>query len=381
VTGHIPGATVLRASSKHAQPTGAGANHAGLRAANERLILSLIRKHGQLSKAQMAELSGLAMQTASVISRSLIEAGLLSVGELVRGKVGQPYTPLRLNPDGALFLGVHVGPTDMQAAFVDFTGNIVSEHRVGSSKPDLDLLVRFVMDTANQVRNGQDADRRARFQGIGVSIASSDTASGNAPFDRQALADAFDQVAKSIDLSVQVTSDAVAACSAELIYGLGSGVQDFLYVFLDRSVSGGLVQASRIRFSSNERGPNLGKMLVPDGLGKTTALHQLALAEGDEEAPAPFISRLAKGVAHAVAAVAAVVRCDTVVVDGSLAPDIQRKVIVDLRAELARLDMVEANRISVREGSSSRKSLALGAACLPLADRYYPSEPDLSEST
>jgi predicted NBD/HSP70 family sugar kinase len=110
-------------------------------------------------------------------------------------------------------------------------------------------------------------------------------------------------------------------------------------------------------------------------------LHQLALAEGDEEAPAPFISRLAKGVAHAVAAVAAVVRCDTVVVDGSLAPDIQRKVIVDLRAELARLDMVEANRISVREGSSSRKSLALGAACLPLADRYYPSEPDLSEST
>ena len=52
--------------------TGArGSNQSGLRAHNERLVLSLVRRHGALAKADIARRTGLSAQTVSVIMRQL----------------------------------------------------------------------------------------------------------------------------------------------------------------------------------------------------------------------------------------------------------------------------------------------------------------------
>src|SRR6218665_3234242 len=74
-------------------PTG-GANQVRVRAYNERLVLSLVRRHGSQSKAEIARRTGLSAQTVSVIMRSLEKDGLLIRGAPVRGRVGQPSIPL-----------------------------------------------------------------------------------------------------------------------------------------------------------------------------------------------------------------------------------------------------------------------------------------------
>ena len=67
-----------------------GSNQTRVRAYNERLVLSLVRLHSALSKADITRLSGLSAQTASVIMRALEKDGLLLRGEPLRGRVGQP---------------------------------------------------------------------------------------------------------------------------------------------------------------------------------------------------------------------------------------------------------------------------------------------------
>ena len=62
----------------------------GLRALNERRILTLIRHHQQLPKALIAKETGLSAQAATVIINRLEEDGLLQRGEPHRGKRGQP---------------------------------------------------------------------------------------------------------------------------------------------------------------------------------------------------------------------------------------------------------------------------------------------------
>lgn len=57
-----------------------GANQVRVRAYNERLVLSLVRLYGALSKADIARRSGLSAQTVSVIMRVLEKEGLLSRG-------------------------------------------------------------------------------------------------------------------------------------------------------------------------------------------------------------------------------------------------------------------------------------------------------------
>ena len=50
------------------EPSG-GANQIRVRAYNERLVLSLVRKHGGESKAELTRRTGLSAQTVSVIVR------------------------------------------------------------------------------------------------------------------------------------------------------------------------------------------------------------------------------------------------------------------------------------------------------------------------
>src|SRR6187549_3515737 len=94
-----------------ARPGGSdrGTNQIGVRLYNERLVLSLIRLHGELPKADIARLTGLSPQTISIIMNQLTDDGLLRKGRPTRGKIGQPSVPYSLDPEGALSFGLKIG--------------------------------------------------------------------------------------------------------------------------------------------------------------------------------------------------------------------------------------------------------------------------------
>jgi predicted NBD/HSP70 family sugar kinase len=368
LTGHIPGTTVLRRTQVASAPNSLGSNHVGLRAANERLVLSLIRTHGQLSKAQIADLSGLTAQTASVIARSLVEAGLLTVGARVRGKIGQPYVPMSLNPDGAMFFGMHVEDKEARLALVNFTGTIIVERALDLTTIDINKIVAFAREAITGFRDGFDADQWSRVQGLGISLSSGSADRANLPWKQMEAV--FFELGQSLGLATYVSSDAVAACSAELIYGHGVGVADFLYVFIDRSISGGLVQNGRIRFSRDDSGPSIGQFLVATAKGSMVPLRTLA---GDGRSLAKRIPSLARNIAYAVHSASAVVNFDAVIIDGDLSHEHLHRLTSELRSTLS--DLAGADVPFVNEGSRGLKSAAVGAACLPLADRFFPEEP------
>src|SRR3954464_13605650 len=111
-------------------PSG-GANQIRVRAYNERLVLSLVRLYGALSKADIARRSGLSAQTVSVIMRVLEKEGLLSRGEPIRGRISQPSIPMRLNPDAVYSFGVKIGPRSPDLVLMDFVGRIrLQLHRI-----------------------------------------------------------------------------------------------------------------------------------------------------------------------------------------------------------------------------------------------------------
>jgi hypothetical protein len=98
-----------------------GTNQAGMRAHNERLVLSLVRRHGALSKTEIARMTGLSAQTVSVIMRGLEADRLLRREAPQRGRVGQPSVPLSLDPEGAFFIGAKIGRRSRQHQRADST--------------------------------------------------------------------------------------------------------------------------------------------------------------------------------------------------------------------------------------------------------------------
>ena len=70
-----------------------GGNQVSVGQYNERLVISLLRRHGWLTKADLARMTGLSAQTMTVIVKRLTASGLLLSGDKMRGRVGQPSTP------------------------------------------------------------------------------------------------------------------------------------------------------------------------------------------------------------------------------------------------------------------------------------------------
>ncbi|HEU0222745.1 MAG TPA: helix-turn-helix domain-containing protein, partial [Paracoccaceae bacterium] len=61
-----------------AQRTGTrGGDQGGLRAYNRRMILNVIRQHGAMPKAEIARVTGLTAQSASVIVNELLKEKLV----------------------------------------------------------------------------------------------------------------------------------------------------------------------------------------------------------------------------------------------------------------------------------------------------------------
>ena len=123
-----------------------GSNQSGMRAHNERLVLSLLRTEGPMAKSDLARLTGLSAQTVSVIMRSLESDGLLVKGEPVRGRIGQPSVPMALDADGAFFLGLKIGRRSADLMLVDFLGRVREARRNIYRYPTPDAVTAFVRD-------------------------------------------------------------------------------------------------------------------------------------------------------------------------------------------------------------------------------------------
>ena len=134
------------ASSPRATNTG-GANQAGVRLYNERLLLSLVRRFGPLSKIEVARLTGLSVQSTSAIMNRLQADGLLKREAPLRGRVGQPTIPMSIDPEGAYSFGLKIGRRRCDLVLVDFRGAIRQRAHRAYAFPTPAMILDFVRDS------------------------------------------------------------------------------------------------------------------------------------------------------------------------------------------------------------------------------------------
>src|SRR6516165_2652977 len=129
-----------------APPTNSGgAIQAGVRVYNERLLLSLVRRFGPLSKIEVARLTGLSVQSTSAIMNRLQADGLLKREAPLRGRVGQPTIPMSLDPEGAYSFGLKIGRRSCDLVLIDFRCAVRERAHRAYAFPAPEMIVEFVM--------------------------------------------------------------------------------------------------------------------------------------------------------------------------------------------------------------------------------------------
>lgn len=373
-----------------------GANQTGMRAQNERLLLSLLHQRGSLAKRDITQLTGLSAQTVSVIMRQLEADGLLLRGEPVRGKVGQPSVPLSLNPDGAWFLGLKVGRRNAELVLVDFVGKTRARRSHVFAMPQPDALCDFVRQTCQEFEQELGVTLDSKVAGFGVALpfrmwewsekvgATAEAMQLWRDVDlRQLLADIF-------DFPVFLQNDGTAACGAELAFGRYRNINDYVYFHIGSFVGGGIVINQCLYSGRSGNAGALGsipmassRQLIDDAsiitlerklLKRGCDPQSLWLADSDwanfEPEASVWIETAALSLAHAISTAASIIDFEAALIDGALPERVRARLVQATAAAVAALDVPGLELPKVLEGSVGQGAKALGAASLPLFEKY-----------
>jgi predicted NBD/HSP70 family sugar kinase len=377
-----------------------GSNQSGMRDHNERLVLSLLRQHGALAKSDIARITGLSAQTISVIMRALEQDGLLLRGEPVRGRIGQPSVPMHLNPEGALFLGLKIGRRSTDLVLVDFMGRVRDSRRKTYRYPTPGGIVAFVGEALPELMHGLPATLRPRVSGMGVAMPFQLWNWVQALGAPQAEMDAWRDCDIQADLAaitampVYVQNDATSACGAELVFGTGDKPRDFLYFYFGTFIGGGLVLNGQLCLGRTGNAAGVGPMPVqgPDGrmrrLLEVASLASLAdemeaagesadhLWEQPDRWQVPenllerWLTEATEGLASAILSATTLLELEAVLIDGWMPISIRAEITARTTAALQRLDLSGITPPVVREGTVGAQARSLGAAAIPLSQRY-----------
>jgi predicted NBD/HSP70 family sugar kinase len=379
-----------------------GANQAGVRVYNERLLLSLVRRFGPLSKIEVARLTGLSVQSTSAIMNRLRAEGLLKREAPLRGRVGQPTIPMSIDPEGAYSLGLKIGRRGCDLVLVDFRGAICQRAYRAYSFPTPNIVLAFVRDSAPSLAGSLSASQKKRIVGLGVAapfeLWSWETEIG-APQGAMNVWRHFDAESEIAAASAHPTTlcnDATAACAAEFFFGRSWRYRDFLYFFVGEFLGGGLVLDGALRPGRTGNAAALGSMPImsKSEVGAATQLmacasiHRLerVLEEAGIDASSlsatpeswsefgvqldDWIEETASALAYATVAAISVIDFEAIVIDGALPATVRERLTARTAQVFAGLDRRGLSDVDIVSGSIGADAGSIGGAALPLIKHF-----------
>jgi N-acetylglucosamine repressor len=213
-----------------------------IREINQAIVINTIRSHGSLSRTDIAQISRLSPPTVTAITAELIEAGLLYERSTGSSTGGRRPVLLALNAKAGYVVGIKLTEESAIAVLTDLDATVIARHTavMGGHEPAqvVETLVAVVQRLA-------EAATGTPIYGVGVGMAGvidrqRDMVRYATYFGWHDLP--FGQLLEQrLELPVVVDNDVNALTAAELWFGAGRGIADFLVVSLGRGVGLGMV--------------------------------------------------------------------------------------------------------------------------------------------
>ncbi len=245
---------------------------------NRSVLLRLLRRKSGLSRAQLAQASGLTKSTVSLLVRELIDEAWLTestVTAAVPG-LGRPSTPLQLDGRSRGMVGVEVAVEALRVVGVSITGQVLcvlEEPLIGTEPEDVCRQVAVLVADAH----AQLIKMGVQLGGVGVGLPGVfDAANGVLrfapnlgwrdvefmPLITQALDDAGVP-----DVSVHVQNEADAAALSEYEFSSGEAKDSLIFVSCGAGVGAGIVLNDRLFTGAQGMAGEIGHSILQiDGL-------------------------------------------------------------------------------------------------------------------
>ncbi|MFD9791160.1 ROK family protein [Streptomyces sp. NPDC059070] len=316
------------------------------RNSNERLLLDRLRSGGPASRAQLARESGLSKPTVSSALAALAATGLVREAGThtpERGRSAVLYAP---DPTAGYALGIDIGRAWLRVALADLDGTVVARSEVRNQARTSNTMADLVVTTAHQLVAGSGVPAAKVVQAVVGTPGVYDEEKRRVRYAQHlpgwGRPGLFDRMRDGLGLPLAVHNDANLAALGEYTFGVGAGSRLFVYVMIGTGLGMGVVSEGRLFTGAHGGAGEIGFLpwpgrQKPDTLedavsgdavvaaarehgmaGPLTAKDVFTAARAGDPAAVKAVELEGERLAHTVAAVAAVLDPDLVVLGGGV---------------------------------------------------------------
>lgn len=242
-----------------------------VREINLSLIMNELREQAPISRAMLAEITGLNKTTVSSLVQELIQHQYVHEVGLDTSGMGRPAMLLELNPAAGCILSAEIGVDFISVIRTDFSAEIAWRRKVDiSPAAGQPTIIARTLDLLNEALDADDTCD-ASLLGLTVGVPGLvDYQTGNLLFAPnlgwrdvplgEVLSEAF-------DAPVIVDNEANLAALAEHYFGAAQGYDDVLYISVGMGLGGGIIRNGQVFRGKAGLAGEFGHMTAqPDGL-------------------------------------------------------------------------------------------------------------------
>jgi glucokinase len=151
-------------------------NNTGLR--NEKLVLSFLREHGELSQSQLCRLTGFGSSTMSYIFARLRDKNLILEKPGTSSKPGAKPKIVSINPQGLFIAAVEIAPASIALGIFDFKCGIIEDFRIPlKSDRSIENVTKLLEINLKGLFSRHNITEN-KILGIGITLSGSITSKG-----------------------------------------------------------------------------------------------------------------------------------------------------------------------------------------------------------
>ncbi len=255
------------------QPPYRTGDQALVREINLSLILNRLWEHSPISRAALAEMTGLNKSTVSSLVHELIEHSFVREVGLHSTGIGRPSRLLELNPDAGFIVSAEIGVDFIAVLCANFVADVIWQHRentrgMTSQAAVLDRATQLVQEAVT--RGADPASGRTALLGLAIGLPGLiDEASGtllfapNLGWSDVPLREHF--AARFPGTPVFVDNEANLAALGETFFGAAQGYREVLYISAGVGLGGAIVSDSQLFKGATGFAGEIGHMTVERG--------------------------------------------------------------------------------------------------------------------
>lgn len=247
-----------------------GGDQESLRQINLSTVLTHLRQNAPISRAALAEITGLNRATITRLVRELIEHGFVRETGFQSVRAGRPSILLQLDPDAGCIIGAEIEVKFGSVILTDLAAHVLWRQEVDfadNDEPDavLDCIAQLIRQACSKA-----AETNRHVLGLGISLPGLvDVSSGVllfAPNMRWSDVPVKRWLEKEFDIPIYVDNKANMAALAESYFGSARDSEYVLYINITAGVGAGIVLNQRIMAGASGLAGEVGHMtLNPDG--------------------------------------------------------------------------------------------------------------------